>query len=201
MIDIQQTKRSITRDDIIPTAEYAALRRAKRPELVAMKKNRRVEVGPVATFYFESYATMWWQIQEMLYIEKGGEDQIADELRAYAPMVPNGSELTATIMFEVEDPQRRHDLLIRLGGVENCFVLKIGDAVVKAVPEGDVERTREEDGKASSVHFVHFPLTAAQIAAFRDPGVSVHAVIDHPEYGHTARLTPAVKAELARDLD
>lgn len=201
MIDVLQNKRSLTRADIIPTADYAAMRRARRPELVAMKKNRRVECGPVATFYFENFATMWWQIQEMLYIEKGGEEQIADELRAYAPMVPNGGELTATVMFEIEDPQKRHDLLMRIGGVENCFALKIGEEIVKGVPEGDVERTREEDGKASSVHFLHFPLTKAQIAAFRDTTTPIHAVIDHPEYGHTARLTPAVKAELGKDLD
>ena len=201
MIDVLQNKRALTRADIIPTADYAQLRRARRPELVAMKQNRRIPVGPVATFYFENFATMWWQIQEMLFIEKGGEEQVADELRAYAPMVPNGSELTATIMFEIEDPRQRHELLMKLGGVEDCFQLKIGNDIVKAVPEGDVERTREEDGKASSVHFVHFPLTRAQIAAIRDPAVAVHAVIDHPEYGHSARLTPAVKAELAKDLD
>jgi hypothetical protein len=201
MIDVLQNKRSLVRADIIPTAEYAAIRRARRPELVAMKKNRRVECGPVATFYFENFATMWWQIQEMLYIEKGGEEQIADELRAYAPMVPNGAELIATVMFEIEEPQKRHELLLRIGGVENCFALKIGDDLVKAVPEGDLERTREEDGKASSVHFLHFPLTKAQVTTFRDPATPAYALIDHPEYGHTARLTQAVKAELARDLD
>ncbi len=201
MFDFSLNKRAIARPDIIATDEYARMRRALRPELVAVKKNRRVECGPFATFYFENYVTMWWQIQEMLYIEKGGEEQIGDELRAYAPLVPNGRELVATLMFEIEDPVIRHNTLLKLGGVENHISIQVGNDAVMAVAETDLERTREGDGKASSVHFLHFPFTPAQVAKFRDPAVPVMAAIDHPDYGHMARLTPNVRAALARDFD
>lgn len=200
-IEWRQTKRSIGRNDLVSMTDYAALRRRERPELVEIKKKRRIACGPFATFYFESYATMWWQIHEMLHIEKGGEEQIADELRAYAPMVPNGRELVATLMFEIDDPDLRHRTLIALSGVEAHIALTIGSEVVKAVSETDVDRTKESDGKTSSVHFLHLPLTPAQIAAFRDPAVPLVLGIDHPEYGHMAKLNAVQRAELLRDLD
>lgn len=200
-IDWRQTKRSIGRDDLISPADYAAMRRRERPELVAIKKRRRISCGPIATFYFECFATMWWQIHEMLHIEKGGEEQIADELRAYGPMVPNGRELVATLMFEIEDPEVRHHTLIALSGVEAHITLAIGGETVRAVAEAEVDRTKESDGKTSSVHFLHFPLTPDQIAAFRDPAAPVVLGIDHPEYGHMVKLNAAQRGELAGDLD
>jgi len=200
MFDFSQQKRTITRADIIAPADYAAMRRARRPELVALKQDRRIDVGPHATFYFENYATMWWQIHEMLHIEKGGETQIADELRAYAPLVPNGNELVATLMFGIEDPVQRDRTLSRLGGVEDTITITVGGDVVKAVPEQDLERTRESDGKTSSVHFLHFPFTPAQIAAFRDPSKPVILGIGHNEYGHMAMLNTVQRAALAKDF-
>ena len=112
-------KRRITRADIIPLDEYTRTRRERRKAVTELKKKRRVEVGPFATFYFESYETMWHQIHEMLYIEKGGEQQISDELEAYNPLIPQGQELIATVMIEIEDPMRRARVLATLGGIES----------------------------------------------------------------------------------
>ena len=100
-------KHEITNDDIMARDDYIAVRPARKREITAIKKNRRVSVGPDATFYFESYDTMLHQVQEMLYIEKGGDDQIEDELSAYNPLIPNGRELVATLMFEIDEPVRR----------------------------------------------------------------------------------------------
>lgn len=194
------TKRKITKADILPLAEYGRERAALRQNVVAIKRPRRVDVGPVATFYFENYQTMWHQVHEMLFIEKGGDAQIEDELRAYNPLIPNGSELVATVMFEIDDPVRRAATLLKLGGIENHMFLQIGGEKARGVPESDVERTKS-DGKTSSVHFAHFPLTAAQKSAFRAPGAQVILGFDHPEYGHMTMLSEQTRAALAADLD
>lgn len=111
--------RTITRADILPVERYASERRQHKSRIAAIKQKRRVEVGPYATFYFENYDTMWHQVHEMLYIERGGEAQIKDELEAYNPLIPQGDELVATVMFEIEDAARRERELTRLGGVEH----------------------------------------------------------------------------------
>ena len=160
-------KTEITRADLLPMSVYENGRKERRKEMAAIKANRRVEVGPFATFYFENYATMLHQVHEMLAIERGGDAQVEDELAAYNPLIPQGSELVATVMFEIEDPVRREATLARLGGVEDQFFLQIGATRAPGLPEGDVERTRE-DGKTSSVHFLRFPLTPEQVAVFRD---------------------------------
>lgn len=191
--------RRITPQDIIDTRTFSRERTERRKALLPMKKLRRIEVGPVCTFYFETFETMLFQVQEMLLIEKGGEAQLADELTAYNPLIPQGSELVATIMFEIDDPRRRASILGRLGGVEERFFLQIGDTRVMGEPEGDTDRTNE-DGKASSVHFVRFTLTAEQKKVFRDPGIQVLAGVDHEHYGHVAILSPASRRELAEDF-
>ncbi len=192
-------KTEITRADLLPMDQYAAERLARRTALVAVKKNRRVAVGPHATFFFESYATMWQQIHEMLHIEKGGEEQIADELRAYNPLIPKGRDLVATVMFEIDDPGLRDRVLRGLGGVEAHMVLQIAGQTIAGRPEGDIERTNAA-GKTSSVHFLHFDVTDEQADAFRKPGAQVLLGIDHPNYGHLAVLPEAVRAELAGDF-
>ena len=191
--------RQITPKDLIPDAEFARVRRERRAALLPIKRLRRIELGPFCTFYFETYETMLFQIQEMLLIEKGGAAQVADELAAYNPLIPQGSELVATVMFEIEDEARRAAALARLGGAEDCFFVQVGSDKVYAVPEGDIERTRE-DGKTSSVHFLHFPLTDAQKAVFRDPATSIMIGCDHENYSHLAGLSPASRAELSRDF-
>ena len=193
-------KTAISRADILPPNEYAAKRSELRKTVVALKRRRRVEVGPVATFHFECYETMLQQVQEMLHIEKGGEAQIEDELRAYNPLIPQGGELTATVMFEIDDPVGRARFLARLGGVENTAFFKLDGEVVKAVPEADQERTNEE-GKASSVHFLHFPFTREQIALFCQKDRQVILGFSHPEYSHMAVVPEAVRAALSQDFD
>ena len=194
------SERRVTRQDLIPDADFAAQRKARRAALLPLKQLRRISLGPYCTVIFESYETMLFQIQEMLLIEKGGEAQIADELDAYNPMIPQGSELTATVLFEIEDEVRRDMILRRLGGVEDHFFLQVGAERSAAIQEGDIERTRE-DGKTSSVHFLHFPLSGAQKAAFNDPAAQVMVGCDHELYHHLAVLGPATRAELAKDLD
>jgi Protein of unknown function (DUF3501) len=194
-----ETLRRITPADLIPDAEYAKERKERRAALLPIKRLRRVELGPVCTFYFETYETMLFQVQEMLLTERGGAAQIPDELAAYNPLIPQGRELVATVMFEIEDPVRRASTLARLGGVEDHLFLAIGSERAMGIPEGDVERTRE-DGKTSSVHFLRFPLTPEQIARFRDPATAIAVGCDHEAYTHQAGLTPATRAELARDF-
>ncbi|MEO8114026.1 MAG: DUF3501 family protein [Phenylobacterium sp.] len=191
--------RQITPADLIPDAEYAKVRRERRAALLPIKRLRRIELGPVCSVYFECFETMLFQVQEMLLTEKGGAAQVPDELAAYNPLIPRGSELVATVMFEIDEPVRRAALLARLGGVEDCFFLQVGSERAPGVPEEDVERTRE-DGKTSSVHFLRFPLTPAQIAVFRDPAVQIMIGCDHEHYAHLAGLTPAARAELSRDF-
>lgn len=192
--------KELTRDDIMDMAAYGAIRVERRREIVADKKNRRVHVGPHATFYFENYWTMWLQVHEMLYIEKGGEAQIADELSAYNPLIPKGRELIATVMFEIDDPAKRAAVLGQLGGVEETFFLSIDGAEVTAAAETDVDRTSAE-GKASSVQFVHFHLTDDQAATLKDGAGEVILGIKHPAYSHMTILPPATRAALAGDLD
>jgi hypothetical protein len=198
-MDAMTQKTEITRDDIMDMADYAKVRKERRAELTARKKNRRMEVGPFATFYFESYDTMWHQIHEMLYIEKGGEAQIEDELRAYNPLIPQGKELVATVMFEIADEARRKAALSKLGGVEDTITLAFDGEEVKGVPEADVDRTTA-DGKASSVQFLHFPFTDAQIEKFKKPNTQVIVGIGHEAYSHMAVMPESVRAALAGDF-
>jgi hypothetical protein len=193
------SRTEITRADVLPLEEFAKIRKEKRQELVGIKKNRRVEVGPVATFYFENYDTMWWQIHEMLFIEKGGEDQIPDELSAYNPLIPKGRELVCTIMFEIDEPVRRANFLARLGGVEESAFLEFDGERIQGVAETDVDRTTAE-GKASSVQFVHFPFTDAQVAKFAAAGTQVVLGFLHPQYAHMAIVPDNVRAALATDF-
>lgn len=200
MVDDLAKRRSISRSDLISIDAYRAIRKEKRAELVAKKRNRRMEVGPVATFHFENFETMWLQIQEMLYIEKGGEAQIDDELRAFAPLIPNGRELIATVMFEIDEPVRRKNFLSKLGGIEETAFLRFAGETVKGLPEADVDRTNAA-GKASSVQFIHFPFTAAQVSKFRQPDTEVVLGFSHPAYGHMSVMPEATRAALAGDLD
>ncbi|MFY9287803.1 MAG: DUF3501 family protein [Alphaproteobacteria bacterium] len=193
-------KHQITAADILPMQDYARIRDEKRKAIIAIKQNRRVALGPYTTFYFENFDTMWLQVQEMLRIEKGGAEQLEDELRAYNPLVPNGKELTATVMFEIDDPIRRAQILGGLGGVEKTMELRLGGEIIKGRAEEDLDYTSEE-GKASSVQFVHFPFTAQQIAAFKDLKTEVIVAISHPQYAHMAVMQQSVKQELAKDFD
>ena len=191
--------RLITRDHILPMDRYAEVRDARRRQIAEMKKNRRVHVGPDVTFYFENFDTMLHQVHEMLAVEKGGEAQIEDELRAYNPLVPNGREFVATMMIEIDDPGRRDRMLRRLGGIESTAAFTVAGETITAVPESDIERTTKE-GKTSSVHFLRFAFSDSQIAAFRTPGARVVLSISHPNYDHMAALPEPVRVALAQDF-
>ena len=193
-------KHRITEADILPEAAYAARRKQERSRVSAAKRDRRVEIGPFVTFYFENYDTMWLQVQEMLHIEKGGAEQLVDELAAYNPLIPQGRELVATFMIEIDDPVRRARMLGQLGGIEEMAFLSVNGDAVQSVAETDQDRTTAE-GKASSVQFVHFPFTAEQIAAFRAPNAHVILGLRHPNYNHMTVLSDAVRAALAADFD
>ncbi|MCH8237073.1 MAG: DUF3501 family protein [Proteobacteria bacterium] len=193
-------RHEITPADIMSMDDYAAVRAERKKAMAELKKNRRVAVGPDATFYFESYDTMFHQVHEMLFIEKGGDEQIADELSAYNPLVPNGRELVATLMFEIDEPVRRAEFLAGLGGVEETVTLAFEGETIKAVAEQDVDRTTAE-GKASAIQFLHFPFTDAQAEKFRRPGAQVTLGIGHAKYGHMAVLPEAARSVLAQDFD
>jgi hypothetical protein len=200
VIPLSRPKRELARADPLPIEQYQQMRRESRAKIADIKKHRRIEVGPFITFYFECYETMWHQVHEMLYIERGGEQQIEDELRAYNPLIPKGRELVATVMLEIEDPVRRRRMLEGLGHIEHTMRLRVASAVIPGIPEADTERTKE-DGKTSSVHFLHFPFTPEQSAAFRQPGARVEVAIEHQNYGHIAVMPETVRVALARDLE
>ena len=167
--------------------------------MLNLKKNRRIALGPYATFYFESFETMMAQVQEMLYIEKGGDEQLKDELIAYNPLVPNGKELTATLMFEIDNPVSRGVFLGKVGGIEEKIFMKIDDEKVQAEPEDDVDRTSAE-GKASSVQFIHFKFNDDQINKFKLLSANIELGIDHKEYSHTTKLTEDNLISLSKDF-
>ena len=192
-------RREITRADLMPVADYAKIRREHRRKLVDLKQKRRVHIGPSITLYFENYDTMWAQVQEMLYIEGGGEAQIEGELSAYNPLIPQGAELVATMMIEIEDEGLRRRTLAGLGRVEDMVYFSFAGHTVKGTPEDDIDRTTP-DGKTSSVHFLHFAFTPTQAAAFRMVGTQVVVGISHPNYGHMAALPETNRATLAEDL-
>jgi hypothetical protein len=192
-------KREIQKQDIMPLDVYIKNRRELRKSIVDFKKNRRIALGPYATFYFESYETMLAQVQEMLYIEKGGDEQLKDELSAYNPLIPNGKELTATLMFEIDNPISRSAFLGKVGGIEEKVFIKINGEKIKAIPEEDVDRTSTE-GKASSVQFIHFNFTDDQIAKFKSEEIEVEIGIDHKEYSHTTKLSVENKKSLSADF-
>ncbi len=192
-------KREIQKEDIIPLDVYIEKRRELRKGIVDFKKNRRIALGPYATFYFESYETMLAQVQEMLYIEKGGDEQLKDELSAYNPLIPNGKELTATLMFEIDNPISRAAFLGKVGGIEDTVFMKINGEKIKAVPEEDVDRTSAE-GKASSVQFIHFNFTDDQIEKFQSNSSEIELGINHKEYSHSTKLSEENIASLSADF-
>ena len=196
---MSKENREIQKEDIMPLEVYTKNRKELRKNIVNFKKNRRIALGPYATFYFESYETMLAQVQEMLYIEKGGDEQLKDELIAYNPLVPNGKELVATLMFEIDNPVSRAAFLGKVGGIEEKVFIKIDGEVIKAIPEVDVDRT-SADGKASSVQFVHFNLNDEQIKKFKSEGADVEIGMDHKEYSHTTKLSVESLRSLSADF-
>ena len=191
--------REVTKADIIPLEQYSKDRKQLRKEIIEIKKNRRVPLGPYATFYFECYETMLAQIQEMLYIEKGGNEQLKDELNAYNPLIPKGKELIATLMFEIDNTLSRTEFLNKVGGIEKKVFIKINGEIINSTSEKDVDRTSSE-GKASSVQFVHFNFTDGQIIKFKNLDNKVILGINHKLYNHMAKISEHTRKALIKDF-
>ena len=192
--------KEVTKADLMPLEEYSKNRTNFRKKILEIKKNRRISVGPYATFYFESFETMLAQIQEMLYIEKGGDEQLNDELSAYNPLIPKGKEFVATLMFEIDNPISRADFLGKIGGIEKKVFIQIQNEKINATAEQDTERTSEE-GKASSVHFLHFIFSDDQVKKIKDTNNRVELCIDHEFYNHKTIISTYTIDALTKDLD
>ena len=193
-------KFNIKEDDVINIDKYINERPKIKKEISEIKKFRRIPVGPYATFYFECYDTMIYQVQEMLYIERGGIEQMKDELKAYNPLVPKGKELVATLMFEIDNEVKRKEFLNSVGGIEEETFIQIGENKIMSRPEQDTDRT-SEDGKASSVHFLHFDFTEELIKDFVKEQNTVLLGFNHKNYKHFSELSQEVKCELKKDFD
>ena len=193
-------KFNIKEDDVINIDKYINERPKIKKEISEIKKFRRIPVGPYATFYFECYDTMIYQVQEMLYIERGGIEQMKDELKAYNPLVPKGKELVATLMFEIDNEIKRKEFLNSVGGIEEETFIQIGENKIMSRPEQDTDRT-SEDGKASSVHFLHFDFTEELIKDFVKEQNTVLLGFNHKNYKHFSELSQEVKRELEKDFD
>ena len=193
-------KFEIKEEAVIEIDRYISERAEIKKKISVLKENRRVPVGPHATFYFECYQTMIYQVQEMLYIERGGKEQLYDEIKAYNPLVPKGKELVATLMFEIDNEKKRKDFLNSVGGIEERIFIEIDKEKIFAKPEDDTERT-SDDGKASSVHFIHFHFSKSQIESFINNDNNVIIGFDHKNYSHFSQLSKESKEELSNDFD
>jgi hypothetical protein len=194
------TMAPITRDSLLTLEAYAKQRKEFRAGVIAHKKNRTIHLGKHMTLIFEDELTMRYQVQEMLRIEKTFEESgIQDELDAYNPLIPDGTNLKATMMIEYDDPVERKAALSRLKGVEDKVYVQVdGHAKTYAIADEDLERENEE--KTSSVHFLRFELTPQIIASFKG-GAAVAVGIDHPGYASRIdELAPEVQAALAKDF-
>jgi hypothetical protein len=190
----------LTRSDLYSLEQYAQARSDFRNKVIAHKKNRRVPLGDIAALYFEDRLTMQYQIQEMLRAERIFEAEgIQEELDAYNPLIPDGSNLKATFMIEVADEDERREVLARLKGIENDVWLRVdGFDPVFAIADEDLDRENEE--KTSSVHFLRFEFTPEMITAARN-GAALGAGISHAAYTQQMEPLPAnIRAALVQDF-
>jgi hypothetical protein len=190
----------LKREDLYTLEKYAEIRPEFRARVMEHKRDRRAQVGPHATFHFEDRLTMHYQVQEMLRAERIYEAAgIMEELEAYNPLIPDGSNWKATFMMEYEDPEERARELARLIGVEDKVWIRVEDhSKVYAVADEDLER--ENASKTSSVHFLRFELTPAMVTDAKQ-GAPIALGIDHPAYTHAAAPLPEnVRASLVEDL-
>ncbi len=191
---------AITQESLLTLEAYSRQRADFRTRVLAHKKNRTLQVGPDVTLLFEDELTVRYQIQEMLRIEKTFEEQgIRDELQAYNPLIPDGSNWKATMLIEYDDAAERARALARLIGIERRVYVQVEGAQRSyAIADEDLERANEQ--KTSSVHFLRFEFAPAEIAALRR-GVAVAVGIDHPEYSaHIDALPATVRDALIQDF-
>ena len=190
---------TLTRNDLWSLEEYAGRREEFRKQVLAHKKLRQVALGPHATLYFEDQLTMQYQIQEMLRVERIFEAaEIEEELSAYNPLIPDGSNWKATFMIEYGDIEERKQALATMGGIEDTVWVQVGNGTkAYAIANEDMERTR--DSKAAAVHFMRFELTAEDLQSVRD-GADVHMGLDHPSIANAVTLSTAARQALCADL-
>jgi hypothetical protein len=189
----------IGRDSLLTLEAYAKARPQMRAQAMAHKRARTVHLGEHVTLLFEDETTIRYQVQEMLRIEKTFEEAgIQDELDAYNPLIPDGSNLKATMLIEYEDENVRRQALSRLKGIEDVVWVQVGDEA-RVTPIADEDLDRETDDKTSSVHFLRFEFTPAMIAAWTG-GAQVTMGIEHPEYRVETVLTPEQRSALAADF-
>jgi len=190
----------LSRDSLMTLEAYAKARKDFRAKVIAHKKNRTLHLGQHLTILFEDELTIRYQVQEMLRVERIFEEQgIQDEIDAYNPLIPDGSNFKATLMIEYEDVGERRDALAKLKGVEDRVWVRVeGCPAVYAIADEDLER--ETDEKTSSVHFLRFELTR-EMAESLKYGVALAIGVDHPHYD--ARIDPVpvpIRAALVKDL-
>ena len=189
----------LTRGDLLSLEQYAEQRPLFRARIIEHKRNRRLPIGPCAVLYFEDRLSMQYQIQEMLRAERIFESAaIQDELDAYNPLIPDGSNLKATLLIEYADATVRARELARLKGIESRFFIDISGAG-RAAAIADEDLDRSNDSKTSAVHFMRFELSPAMIAAWR-AGNGVSIGVDDERYGHAAVLSAVTRNALAADF-
>ena len=193
-------KKKITKEDLLSLEEFSKIRTQRRHQTIQSKKNRRVPLGPNATLFFENDQTLWWQIQEMLYIEKGGDAQMEDELLAYNPLLPQGQELVATFMIEIDDPALRAEVLGNLGGIEHHLTFRFAGHTITGRPEEDLNRTTDS-GKTSAIHFIHWDFTKEQIAEFSKPHQDIIIEVTHPDFTFKTLMNETVRVALQSDFE
>ena len=192
--------KKLTRTDLYSLEKYAELRPQFRSQVMAHKQNRQVAIGPNATLYFEDRLTMQYQVQEMLRIERIFEaDGVNQELAAYNPLIPDGSNWKATFMIEFSDVDERLEALKRLKGVENRVWAQVaGFEPVRPQVDEDLDRADAE--KTSAVHFLRFELSSEMVKAIKQ-GAAVAMGIDHPDYTHRVDpISQATRDSLAQDF-
>ena len=192
--------REIKINEIIPNEEYGKHRKNRRKEMINFKKNRRLDIGPVVSLYFESRSTMLYQIQEMAFVEQISNKELQIELDSYNPLVPNGKELIATMMIEIDDPLRRKNFLSRLGGIEEKVKITIADSILFAEAEKDIDRTTA-DGKTSAVHFLHFKFTNELIEGFKNHKNLIQIGIEHDSYEHLTIVSDEIRKSLVEEFN
>lgn len=194
----------LTHADILSVKEFKKIRSSKLQEILQLKEDRRIAVGPDITFYFENTQTIWWQIQEMLRIENGGDEQITDELSAYNPLIPEkrekSYEISATMMIEIDDPVRRKVVLNQLFGIDQHIMFELQNATIPAVSiDPSNERNRVEDHKTSAVHFLKWLVPAEHVGTFL--GEDTYLSINHDYYSFKASVPLALRVSFKEDFE
>lgn len=193
--------KELTLTSLLENKAFEAIRASKQKEIIALKKRRRLFVGPFAIFDFECFETLWWQIQEMVRIEKGGVDQQRDELAVYQPLLPQGSDWRATCMLEIPEETHRRTILKTLGHIEYTIALSVGDFSIRAEPLEPEDIRTTDAGKTSAVHFLKFMLPTPVKKQLLEGTPSVSLQFEHPHYTHTAVFPPSLLETLKQDLE